>query len=131
METVFWNYEGKEYFFHEQALAELLQADILFCNEREYLDENGKTSGERTIVLFVICNDIFAWACADCEALPYDQIIVLYKMYKADKWGTDKWCCIQRNIQPQGPVVEAMKKDGSWDETMENLPKNWDNKEIK
>jgi hypothetical protein len=73
----------------------------------------------------VNCNDIFAWGAADAEALPHDEIGKLFRMWHADKtWGTAKWCAMQRNQQPQPPVIERMKQAGCWDEAMEALPPN-------
>lgn len=75
--------------------------------------------------LWVLCNDMFAWALADLEELPLSEVPILWAMWYADpKWGDIKWCCIRRNEQPQNPVVEMMKEAGSWDETMEALPEN-------
>lgn len=77
--------------------------------------------------LWVLCNDMFAWACADQEELPltFDAITELWQMWYADqKWGDVKWCCVRRNEQPQEPVIGMMKKAGSWDDVMEALPEN-------
>lgn len=71
----------------------------------------------------MICNDVFAWGCADVEELPYSEIMPLWRAWKADKvWGTAKWCCRQRNMKPQQPVIRRMKEAGVWDEAMEALP---------
>ena len=116
------NIDEEEYFDEELALSILLQNNILFCNERFFSSErNGKSEGS-TIVLFVICNDVFGWACADAEDLPFNEIPILYKMWKKDNiWGSTKWCCLHRNKKPQLPVIEAMKKDGVWDESLDKL----------
>lgn len=109
----------------EIALSELLRDGVVFANERNYCREkNGKSEGS-TIVLFVICNDIFVWGCADAEDLPIEEVGNLYKMHKADDlWGVAKWCCHRRIEKPQPPVEKMMRKDGSWDAAMENLPEN-------
>lgn len=99
------------------AVAEMLIADILFVGW-------GDIGYERTELL-VICNDIFMWGSADYEKLPAYEIQKCYEMWKADpNWGAIKWCCIHRNLKPQNPVVKDMKRDGVWDEIMENLPEN-------
>ena len=79
---------AEEFFDEEEALSVLLKNGVLFCNERKYSREkDGKTEGS-TIVLFVICNDIFAWACADAEDLPLNELPNLYKMWLNDNvWG--------------------------------------------
>lgn len=100
------------------AIAELLQEDVVFVQ--------GTPSWCKGLcTIFVNCNDLFAWACADCEELPVEEIANLYRMVKADPaWGDSKWCCIRRNMQPQAPIVQDMKRDGAWDEVMESLPPN-------
>ncbi len=124
-DKVFFTIDGKEYCNDELALSILLKNDILFCNERRYAEYNNDKLLGSTIVLFVLCNDIFSWGCADAEDLPMNEIPHLYKMWKADeKWGPAKWCCLRRKEKPQYPVAEAMKKDGSWDNAIEKLPEN-------
>lgn len=119
----FYEMNGEEVCQEEPALAQLLAAGELFANGRKYL-ECGEPADETT-VLFVQCNDIFAWGCADAESLPFDEIGNLYRMWHADKsWGTAKWCALRRKQQPQGPVIQRMKQDGSWDEMMESLGPN-------
>jgi hypothetical protein len=51
------------YFSDERALIRLLTDDILFANSRKYLDldQFGGKENSETIVLFVICNDVFYW----------------------------------------------------------------------
>ena len=123
-EEIFFELNGKIHFNTELALSILLYDEIIFANGRKYVDLDGKIAGSTTI-LFVICNDLFAWALADAEKLPYNEIENLYKMHKKDKiWGASKWCCIQRNMRPQKPIIDIMKKNGAWDEIMETLPEN-------
>lgn len=134
---VFFEVSGKEYCNDELALAILLAAGVLFSNERSFLDIEPVTDGKgavlswnqskeiagSTTILFVNCNDLFAWGCADSEDLPHDEIGNLYRMYIADpKYGVDKWCCFRRKQKPQDSIIEQMKKDGVWDERMEALP---------
>jgi hypothetical protein len=72
--------------------------------------------------LNVICNDIFAWGCSDAETISYDDIQGVYDAWIANRlWGPAKWCAIKRNLKPQAPVIEAMKKAGVWDESMDAL----------
>lgn len=124
-EVIFY-INGEERYDEDLALAILLKESILFSNEASFsYTFEGKIYNEKTTGLFVNCNDIFAWGCADAENLPYDQISILYKMWKDDnKWGFAKWCCKIRNQQPQSPVKKDMIKDGSWDEEMDKLSAN-------
>ena len=105
--------KGEEVFEVEDALAVLLADSDVFINA----DKDGK------LVLLMNCNDVFAWACADCEPLEYSEIEQLYRASR-DKWGSTKWVCVKRNQQPQPPIVKDMMKEGAWDETMEALPSN-------
>lgn len=122
-DSVFYTVNGKEHCDTAKALSEMLAGGVLFANGRDYFE--GAEKGGNTVVLYVLCNDLFVWGCADGEDLPYAEIGPLYKAWKADpKWGVDKWCCHHRNEQPQGPVITRMKNDGSWDDAMEALPQN-------
>ena len=114
--------ENEIIFKQDQALARLLAEKIIFV----------QSDKEKKVFNFYVgCNDIFAWACADCEPLRYEDVQSLYDMYIKDKsWGSAKWCCVKRNEQPQGPVINLMKKCGAWDEQMEALKKNVTDKEV-
>jgi len=115
-------YQG-DFFDNESALAVLLRDGILFCNSRDVYYK-GEKSGT-TIVLYVLMNDVFCWACADAEDLLEDEIQSLYDYHIKDRrWGSVRWCSIKRNQKPQAPIVKYMKEEGSWDEVMENLPEN-------
>lgn len=125
---VFFEMEGEEHCIEEAALAELLDNDVVFCNERHYTFA-GEPSGCTTI-LFVNANDVFAWGCADAQDLPHSEIGNLYKAHK-EKWGVTKWLCRQRQEKPQPPIVRDMKKDGAWDDEMEALPDNTTDRYLK
>ncbi len=102
-------------FIYEKALKLLLVADIIEVFEGD----------DGNIRINVNCNDVFAWALADSQPLTYDGIEQLWNMFNIEgHWGITKWCCIQRQSKPQLPVLNDMKKDGCWDETMEALPEN-------
>ena len=121
-EELFFTINGKESCDEDKILSILLKDGVLFSNEGEITGYDGGIK-THTVVLYVLCNDLFYWACADAEPIRYHEIGQLYKAWEANKnWGTDKWCCMKRNLQPQEPIVEAMKKDGFWDEELEALP---------
>ena len=106
--------DGKLHFVDNKALIILLDDHILF-------PIYGDT---KTIELHVICNDLFYWGCADSEQFSIYELEELHKAYKSDdKWAIDKMCCSKRGLQPQVPIVEKMKQDGMWNETLEALPK--------
>lgn len=143
IDDVFLEYEDKEkrkvrFCVEEKALEILLHENILFANSANTVDwdkwipdeanpgkykhtDTYKIGGE-TVVLFVNCNDLFWWACADAEDLTLSEVPELYMMWKNDKnWGVSKWCCKKRNMQPQLPIREDMKKEGVWEEWMDKL----------
>lgn len=125
------NKPATEMMFEEsKALARLLAEDVVFINnhwwKKEWPEEACKTTG-----LFVNCNDIFAWACAEGEEVSVGEIQDLYDLWiKDNRWGPAKWCAFKRNEKPQNPVVKMMKKDGVWDEKMEGLGENFYDKAI-
>jgi hypothetical protein len=123
--------ETSEYFWNESALAELLANDILFANSRKYVQQpwpgqpNPETPEicEETIVLFVICNDLFYWASADLEHLSLDQVKPLYEAWrKKGHFGVDEWCCLRRQMRPQTPLEKRWREEGLWTEALEALP---------
>lgn len=100
----------------EEMLSALLSGGVLLASQSD---------DASTVSLLVRCSDLFAWACADAENLPYDQIGPLYLAWKNDlTWGVDKWCCKQRNQRPQKYFENLMRSKGAWDEGMESLPLN-------
>lgn len=123
---------GDGYFWDERAIAILMLDEVLFANSRKFLGMDmsvgppysldGKPR-EETLVLFVICNDLFYWACADCEPLKLSELPELYQLHMQNRtWGSSRWCCRKRNLRPQVPIIEAMKRDGYWDAELEALP---------
>lgn len=124
--------EKESYFQEDKALALLLINEVVFLNSNWWMKEHGWPEDAcNSTALCVNCNDTFAWGCADAEPMLYDDLETVFNMWKADnRWGADKWCAIKRNQKPQPPVIEAMKKDGSWDETMENLGANYQDAQV-
>ena len=126
-------------FDDSKALSYLLRKDVLFLNTRPYIEnpwapkEKRVVSESDTIVVFVNCNDVFAWGGADAETITGSDEVnfetnELYRLTSCvidnEKWGSTKFACWKRNLQPQKPVANDMKKDGVWDDFMESLPKN-------
>lgn len=115
--NAFFVIDGKEYCNEDVCIAQMLLEGPLDAVE---IHESKGVTG--TMGVFVNCNDVFAWACADGERLPESEVGNLYRMWKAEKWGAEKWCCLRRQCRPQKPMVDLMKKDGVWDDKMEALP---------
>lgn len=111
---------------HGRMVAELLLNEVLFCSSRRYMGYSftgpETLSEEATIVCYVICNDIFAWACADAECVSLNELPKLYDMWKANPaWGAEQWCILKRNQRPQAPVLKAMQNAGAWTEELEAI----------
>lgn len=116
--------DGEKHYNEDEIIALFLQKGTLFTNTRRYLCMDGSEQPE-TIVVFLNCNDTFAWACADDECITEEEITELYEMYLVDsKWYDTKWACKKRNMQPQKPFADMMKEADAWDDMMEALPKN-------
>lgn len=106
-------YEG--HFLEDQAIIFLLKKGCLFS----YIDKN-------VLSLSVLCNDVFAWGCADSEEISsYSELEDLYnEVIKHDALGSIKWVCLKRNEKPQRPIESSLRKEGVWDDRMENLKEN-------
>jgi hypothetical protein len=116
-------------YYEEEMLIRLLKDDVLFPNGREYICPVSKKVEPETLVLFMNCNDVWAWASADAIEVAFDELPELLKYHLEDpRWGATKWACRKRNMRPQRPIRERMKQDESWDDLMESLSKNWDEK---
>jgi len=123
--------DGSIHCMEEKALELLLKDDVIFCNSRDFLEEDGKTKGGHTTVLFVNCNDVFSWGTSDAEDLPYEEIGRLYKMHKADPhWGSNIWCILRRKQKPQKPMEDMMRKDGVWTDELEKVEENTQDAEV-
>lgn len=87
----------------------------LLC-ENMILVNNGwwdKSWPKDAISIAVICNDVFAWGCADAENLLHSDLEVVARAHIKDaKWGIVAWCIKRRRCMPQKPVAEAMIKAG-------------------
>ena len=114
----------EDYFDVEEALVEMLRKSLVFANGRKYwCDWEGALKPE-TICLFLNCNDVFAWGCADAEEIAYNEVQELYTMWKNDKYGDMKWVCKKRNLRPQQAWMKRLKEEGAWDAFFESLPEN-------
>ena len=126
------------YFDTEEALAYLFREGIVFANSRPYITnpwepKEKHITGESTLCVFVLCNDVFAWGTADAENITATEDVdietnELYRLmtYVLENkvWGGTKYACWKRNLQPQKPVINRLKSEGIWDEWWEALPTN-------
>lgn len=140
-EKVFVKYTYKSiedlYFDEDEAIVQLLSEGILFTNFFDYShgrDKNDKVQiNGRSIVLFVNCNDVFAWGCSDAEDIR--DILELKQLYNLcveyPKWGSAIWCCLKRKMKPQAAVESKMKDMGEWPEELYGLQENSYNKYLR
>ena len=103
----------KREFDEAHAVSEMLASDVLMLNSHWWKDA-WSDADKKITSIEVICNDVFVWGTADAEPMNYEDIEPLYKMWMTDrKWGSDKWCAVRRNLKPQQPVIDAMKKNNA------------------
>jgi hypothetical protein len=118
IDILFTDAKGKEYrrFDTGAALASLLLAEVVLIGSK---NNDG-------IGALVICNDIFAWGCADAEDLPYSEIENVWRMWRRDpEWGTAIWCIQRRKEMPQKAVEKLIRAAGLWDLDQMQLDENW------
>lgn len=108
------NGETKHEYDEGEILAFLLTTGVIFPNTLtlENVDEDEKLSNyaRRSIGLYVNCNDLFFWGCAESIQLTYFDIKDVYDHYISSE--LDIWCCKQRNLMPQKPIADSMRKAG-------------------
>lgn len=115
---------GEKHFDENLALALLLNNEVVFLNSFWMHKELPELIQKKTII-YVICNDMFAWGCSDAEEINHDEIEGLYEHYIKDQiFGAAIWCCKRRNMLPQKPVYNDIRKLGIWDIDNLGLGKN-------
>ena len=86
---------------YEETLIPLLLNDVIFLKP-----ERQKFS------IYVNCNDVFAWACADAEPIEESELREFMWRWSDDKLWPEKWCCIKRREMPQQPMVKILERAG-------------------
>ncbi len=95
-----------------ELIGPLLVADELALN---------MPSGQPT-TLWVNCNDLFYWACADAEEATLEELPALAAEIERNAlWGSSIWACKHRGEPPQEPVVRRMKEAGVWSDELQKL----------
>lgn len=124
IEGPYYEWDGGGCFEENEALAEMLAEEgLLFVGGKcgPFFHPEGKDDGQ--VAIWVNCNDLWLWACADAEPLPMGELQEFYDAWKADpKWGAWKWACKKRGMQPQKPIKRDMAADSAWSEDFEALP---------
>lgn len=118
--------DGELFLDEEAAIAMLLDDGVVHCGHCRIATHDGKIEEDYSIVMYVLCNDLFAWACADGENIGSSDLPLLVKLHQDTKnnWGSQIWCCLKRKMQPQSPVKKHMIEDGVWTPELEALPPN-------
>jgi hypothetical protein len=64
-----------------------------------------------TFSLWVLCNDLFAWACADGEDFDLSDMPEFRRaMDQSPEHGELLWCCRKRGMRPQGPYYKRFSE---------------------
>ena len=106
--------ETERHFEEDRALARLIAEEVCSTNEH-WWKKDWPEEARKTFAIFVNCNDIFAWGCADAEPLQHDEIQDLYDHWIKDRnLGPAVWCCKKRRQMPQAPVRKAIEAAGIW-----------------
>jgi len=117
-------FNGKEEFEPEKALAVLLLEDKIILNNNWWMDEWTEEQ-KKQFSINLDCSDVFAWGCSDAESLVFSELNDVFNHYEKDNdWGTQVWCIKKRNMLPQKPVFDTIQKEGAWDLTKMGLDKN-------
>lgn len=82
----------------------LLLAAKYEIHEELYWDED--------LCFFIICNDLFFWATADCEKVDKNTIAELEQaLIDSNIWGSLLYCARQRKMRPQGVYYKHIDKE--------------------
>jgi len=114
--------EGCAIFDEKTAIAEMLRAEDVFLNQAK---------DPETLCVYALCNDMFAWGCADGQNIPYSEVQNLWMHWQHDKFfGVAVWCARQRGYMFQPPVERDIRKAGIWDLDAFDLKPNFANREV-
>lgn len=95
----------------EEMLLDLLKEGLIIINNGHW---DASWPKDR-ITVSVICNDVFAWGCADAEDITYSELAEVHTFWKKDpNLGVAAWCVKKRKARPQPPMEKLLEKDGIW-----------------
>ncbi len=64
------------------------------------------------ITMFVNCNDLFYWGCADAEEITEENIGLLEEALVVDNtYGADLFCARSRKMRPQQPCYKGYSEE--------------------
>ncbi len=92
----------------DMLLAHLLLNGVVFVGSGGFFAQPG-----HVVTIHVLCSDVFAYALADAEDLPYNQLATVYQLWRKDPmWGPIAWAITRRKTMPIQPVVVRLYEAG-------------------
>lgn len=118
-----FNVDGEQKLNKQKALAKLLDAGIVYPITKTIIRDSGNDRKQKTTVLFVSCNDVFAPATSMGVPVQDNELKPLLKAHLTQKYGSVKWACKKKNVAPHEKLINDIKEAGEWDKDMEKLTK--------
>lgn len=106
-------------------IIELLNEKVLVINYMRYLYWGSNEVDGQTLIIFVICNELF-YLGADAEDITDKKdLFELYDLFKKHKnSGVDIWAIKKRKEKPLKSIENSLKKKGLWLEEFNNFKEN-------
>jgi hypothetical protein len=80
--------------------------------EREQLSITFDNKECTSYTMYVNCNDLFYWACADAEEITTEEFDSLEECLAInERYGSLLWCCRKRGMRPQTPYYRCFPED--------------------
>jgi hypothetical protein len=92
------------------ASKEELEAAILLAMEDEaFFNFDHGEGGTGEVLVLLLCNDTFGYACADCERIPFAECPRLWAMYQEKGWpALIQYIADKRGERPIEPIRKMM-----------------------
>lgn len=122
--------ETKKWFDESLALAYLLKEGVIAptWGKYSYREDNVVPC----VSLFILCNDTFAWGCADGEMFEYKDIERIYRLHKKHPGlAGDIYAIQQRKEKPQKPVELMLKNHNAWYDEFDTFEENYYDKALR
>jgi len=106
-------------------IIELLKEKIVGVNYMRYLYWGSNEVDGQTLVMFVICSELF-YLGADAEDIKDEKgLFELYDLYKKHKSsGVDIWAIKKRKEKPLKSIENSLKEQGLWLEEFNSYKEN-------
>lgn len=107
-----WNAYGSELCDKWGKISSFLSCQPGFVINLLLEDKLGIFVRKDAITMYVNCNDLFYWACSDCEYVEIYEVPDLIKaLDDSPKNGELLWVCRKRNMRPQKPYYKYFDED--------------------